>query len=223
MKDVVGKMTSMPSTKPNALAFTLIELLVVIAIIAILAALLLPVLGKARRRAQRIVCMNQLKQVAVATHLYADDNQDAYPSIPYNNWPMGRLGDASHGPAALFSQGYVPGEVFYCPSGRFFTQARHWKPDDWWTSYVGCAYFAAYDGLATDGIEDQFADNPMDEGDTILVMDTNVLIAGDSEWFAHDTDFIEGGNIALNDCSVSWKYFSSMIWRYDRGGRSFYW
>ncbi|MHC4546423.1 MAG: prepilin-type N-terminal cleavage/methylation domain-containing protein, partial [Planctomycetota bacterium] len=55
--------------------FTLIELLVVIAIIALLLALLMPALERAREQAQRIICLNDLKQMTLGWILYAEDNE----------------------------------------------------------------------------------------------------------------------------------------------------
>ncbi len=62
--------------QPGRGGFTLIELLVVIAIIAVLAGLLLPALAAAKAKGQGVACANNIKQLALAWWLYADDNED---------------------------------------------------------------------------------------------------------------------------------------------------
>src|SRR5437867_11015453 len=68
--------------------FTLVELLVVIAIIAILAAMLLPALSRAKLSARRIVCVDNLKQLTLATAMYVHDCEGYYPSSNASyKWP----------------------------------------------------------------------------------------------------------------------------------------
>ena len=92
-----------PFTRPRPPAgFTLIELLVVIAIIAILAAMLLPALASAKARAQRIQCLNQIRQLGLGINLFTGDNAEMYPpagiqiganrQISWDCWINGYIG-----------------------------------------------------------------------------------------------------------------------------------
>jgi prepilin-type N-terminal cleavage/methylation domain-containing protein len=173
--------------KMSAKAFSLIELLVVIGIIAILAALLLPVLNRAKTKARNIACVNQLKQLGVAARLYAEDNGSRLPAaelLPSNptdpQHPLPRISDVLAPYVSKVVNTNTSAPVFKCPSDN-----------DWFYEAEGSSYQwnAGMNGHRIDfGENNQFRAVIISNGVTILQTNGNITQAAESTPFLLDYD-----------------------------------
>ena len=150
--------------RANRDGFTLVELLVVIAIIGVLAALLLPVLNKAKERAQMATDLNNNKQILLAAHLYAGDENNFLPrpgwQIHYSCWaygypfPYSQPGTAA-GYAAIYpaqQDSVKTGQLYYylkaltiftCPGDK--PDALFYEREMYISSYVWNGAVSSYD------------------------------------------------------------------------------
>jgi prepilin-type N-terminal cleavage/methylation domain-containing protein len=123
-------------------AFTLVELLVVIAIIAVLIALLMPALSQARQNANRSVCLSNIRQLAIAFIMYANDNHDSFPAAAASDFEQAEDW-IYYQPDRQFSQSAIipylsstNPDIFRCPSDDWTYRPR--------TNFVTFPYYYSY-------------------------------------------------------------------------------
>lgn len=194
---------------------SLIELLVVVAIIGALVALLLPAVGAGRGSARRTQCINNLRQMVITAHMFADTHAGSYP-IAYHNK---REGDTTYMycwdqttitkdgqppvvvPGTLWGDDTTPREILQCPS---FVAKFNWEID----SYTGYNYNTSYIGHG------DYESIPQPAKMKQIERPTRTAIFGDGEYKAGANKFMRAPFDSPGDDSFNGRYAGTQGFRH---------
>ncbi len=203
--------------------FTLIELLTVVAIIAILIALLLPVLGRAKESAKRVVCAGNLRQTGMAVTMYAEEFGNRLPATEIGTFSENKIHHTHwtyyiyamsefHGLGRLYSGDVVSdGQIFYCPSqeskgNQYETFTPWFTPVDKMDGFgprgrAGLTYNPHVDTGTRIRLYDKLQEFPPE---SVLALDLLVSV----NLLSH---LQEGSNVMYGDCSVAFQPAEPLI------------
>ena len=207
-------------------AFTLIELLVVIAIIAILAAMLLPALSAAKKKAQKISCVNNLKQVGLGFRIWSGDNNDRYPMAV--TWANGGASDfvTSSGTA---STKLTPNMVFMVMSNELSTPKVCYCPSDTYHQTVPTNFNLSFSGgnanpptqpqTTVSGNASYFVNGNGSDVDPQMILSGDMNIGSSGAGASTPASYIFGGTAGASG-NASAQLLSSQAWA---GGNYWSW
>jgi len=217
--------------------FTLIELLVVISVISLLLAILVPVFGRAKEQARRMVCSNHVRQFIAAIHIYAHDDEGWFPSGLSDHGDDEYIPVLSHKIRDMLAKITGDHRILSCP----WLKEPFTDPDGWFEHshgyVIGYNYLGGHEGTpwdlgqATDEWESPQRSSA--SGNVEIVTELNAWSPSERKTFAPHGDRgpilqandstnpgfggipseeigAAGGNIGLVDGSVSWKRMSEM-------------